>query len=372
MSFQDVYGTGGPIDLYGSGGSLRMVPLFAAHRMIIDAVSSTPLHAYRANPDGSAARLPVQPNLLTKPLFGTPFTWKAQCVASLLSDGNAFGLVTSLGTNGWPDGLLWLDPNDVVVDDSDLSSPIYYWQGVRVEDLSRLLHIPWILPPGKLRGLSPLRAFKTAFEMGLSAQATARDWFVNGAIPGGHLKNTARRLGKAEAGEAKDVFRAAVEGRDVLVTGMDWDYATIGVPADEARFIETLKLSATQIATIYGLPPEEIGGEAANSLTYATVEGNDLRFNSRVIRSWAVRIEEALSTLMSRPTYSKFNLDANVRADLKTRMEAHEIALRIGLETQPEGRRLEDRPPLTDAERSEWLATWRPQPSTAPATREHA
>ena len=49
----------------------------------------------------------------------------------------------------------------------------------------------------------------------------------------------------------------------------------------------------------------------------------------------------------------------NVRADLRTRMEAHEIAQRAGLETNPEARRLEDRPPLTEQERADWLALWR-------------
>jgi HK97 family phage portal protein len=370
VSFQDVYGVGGPIDLYGSSGTLSLIPLFAAHRTIIDAVASTPLHAYRAQNDGTSQRLPIQPALLRSPSFGTPFTWKAQCISGLVSDGNAFGLITSIGVNGWPDALMWVNPYDVTIDDSKLEDPKYYYRGARI-DPGSLLHIPWILPPGKLRGLSPLRAFKTAFEMGAAAQVMGRDWFVNGAIPGGHLKNTARTLKTPEAQEAKAVFRASVEGRDVLVTGSDWDYTTIGVPADEARFIETLKLSATQIATIYGLPPEDLGGDSGGSLTYATVEGNERR-KANGMRPWAVRVEEAISTIMARPVYAKFNLDAGVRADLKTRMESHEIALRTGLETQSEARRLEDRPPLSDLERAEWLATWRPPNPTTPATREQA
>jgi hypothetical protein len=41
-------------------------------------------------------------------------------------------------------------------------------------------------------------------------------------------------------------------------------------------------------------------------------------------------------------------------------MQAHEIALRIGLETQDEGRAIEDRPPLTEAERQQWLDAFGP------------
>ena len=35
-----------------------------------------------------------------------------------------------------------------------------------------------------------------------------------------------------------------------------------------------------------------------------------------------------------------------LRADIKTRMEAHKIGIEIGIETVNEGRALENRPPL--------------------------
>jgi HK97 family phage portal protein len=361
INYQDLWATGGDVTqlFNGTEGALRLVPLFGAHRTIIDAVSATPLHAYREQAGGISARVPRQPPLLTRfPFGGSQFSWKSRCVASMVSDGNAFGLVTSLGPDGWPSGLLWLDPRRVGIESDDAHvAPQYYVDG-RWTDPASIVHIPWIVPPGKHRGLSPLKMFITAFEMGQSAQQMGRDWFVNGAMPSGHLKST-NILGPGQADETKRKWKAAIQGRDVFVSGADWDFTAIGVPADEARFIETLKLSATQIAAIYGIPPEEIGGEAGGSLTYATVEGNERRLASRVVRPWAVRIEEALSLAMPRPVFAKFNLDAIVRADLMTRMQAHLIAQQAGMETNGEGRALEDRPPLTDTERAEWLALWR-------------
>lgn len=359
IDFQTEFANGNNVDLFGGPiGVMRLIPLFSAHRIIIDSVASTPLHGYRLRPDGTTQRMPSQPKLLTTPSLGTPFTWKAQCVASLLSDGNAFGLVTSLGSDGWPSSLSWLNPFRCTVDDSDLMAPEYYYDGRRLE-AGTFVHIPWIVPPGRLRGMSPIKAFRTALEMGQAAQTQGRDWFVGGAIPSGHLKSTGT-LDATRAVEAKKRFKESVQGRDVFVSGVDWDYATIGVPADEQRFIEALKLSATQIASIYGVPPEEIGGETGTTtLTYQTLESNEIRFSSRTTRPWAVRIEETLTQLLSRPTYAKFDLDANIRVDLETRTKAHEIAQRAGIETNAEARRAEDRPPLTDAERAEWLTMWR-------------
>ena len=46
----------------------------------------------------------------------------------------------------------------------------------------------------------------------------------------------------------------------------------------------------------------------------------------------------------------KFNLDASARADLKTRYEAHQIAIQSDFKTVDEVRALEELPPLTDAQ----------------------
>ena len=74
-----------------------------------------------------------------------------------------------------------------------------------------------------------------------------------------------------------------------------------------------------------------------------------------------MRIEEALTAHMPRPQYAKFNLDAGVRADLKSRMESHEIAMRTGVSTQDEARALEEKEPLTPEQKAEWLAMYGPQ-----------
>lgn len=358
VSYQDVFSRGEPLPLspFASDAVQRLIPLYAAHRLITDSIGATPLHGYRVRGDGTSERLASQPKLLSVPPFGTMFGWKAQYAASVLSDGNAFGLVTGLDSTGWPAGLYWLNPYDVEVDETG-TLPEFAYCG-RPLPREAVVHVPWIVPPGRFRGISPLRAFRVSIEMGVAVQQVARDWYVSGAIPSGHLR-TQGELTEEKADEAKRKFKQAVKGRDVLVTGPDWEYQTIGVPADDIRFIESYRLSASQVASIYGIPPEEIGGESGGtSLTYATLEQNDIKFNRRVVQPWAVRLEEALTAVMPRPQYAKFNLDANVRADLRTRMEAHEIAQRAGVETNDEARRLEDRQPLTELERERWLEAW--------------
>lgn len=370
ISYGDVWSRGGDVSAISASSinaALRLAPVYSATRLIADQFAAAPLRAYKVAPDGTRGRMDRQPSLITAPSATvSAFTWKYQAITSVLLRGNAYGVITSTDANGWPTAIEWLNPDDVQVDENG-RLPEYAYKG-RALDRMSVVHIPGYVVAGSCIGASPLTAFKTVIETGLRAQEFGNDWFKNGAVPGGILKNTAQTIGPEVAQAARDRFKAATRGRELFVTGSDWDYSTLSVPADEARFIETLKLTATQIANVYGVPPERVGGETGSSMTYGNREQDSLDLVTYGLRPWFVRFEEALSSLMPRPQYAKFNIDAIVRADLLTRMQAHEIATRVGLETNDEAREIEDRPPLTTDQKAEWVDTYRANaPTTAPA-----
>ena len=89
-----------------------------------------------------------------------------------------------------------------------------------------------------------------------------------------------------------------------------------------------------------------IGGEAGNSLTYATVEGRALDFVKFSLTPWIVRLETAIGELLPRGQTVKFNVNGLLRGTTKERYDAHAVALQAGFLTVDEVRALEDRPPL--------------------------
>jgi HK97 family phage portal protein len=91
--------------------------------------------------------------------------------------------------------------------------------------------------------------------------------------------------------------------------------------------VETAKLTATQIAVIYGVPPEKLGGTTGNTLTYTNVEAASIDYLMFSLRPWLVRVEAALSTLFPRGTYVKFDTTEMLRTDAKTRAEIDAISL---------------------------------------------
>lgn len=369
ISYQDIWGTDSDWDYLSTvtNDFSTFVPVFAATRLLCDAVAQTPLHAY-----SDAGRLDRQPPFLSSPsVRGTRYEWMYRLAYSLLIRGNAYGVVTGVGADGWPSSIEWLNPADVsVMDDNDVTNPVFTVHGQPVAS-DAILHIPAFPMPGKVLGLSPISAFATTTEVGWQAIRFGRDWFRNNGNPGAILKNTKLdTIPKDSTDVIKSRFKSAVAARDLLVVGRDWEFNSVSIPAEESQFLATIKATASQVAAIYGVPPERIGGEAASSRSYANLD-MDLRYlRSTAVSGWLTQIEQSLTRVAPGRCYVQFNMDANIRADTLTRMQAHEIALRTGIETQDEARAVEDKAPMTPDEQAAWLTAYGPKQPPVPVTRE--
>ena len=347
VSFHDFWGSGADVTGVRANSTdvaLTLVPVFAATRLLADSIASLPLQTFRTV--GAAREQVPTGALLQDPTeFGTVYDWIHRAVTSLTLRGNAFGYVTSWDSDANPARIEWLNPDEVTVGDNRaVARPSWYWQG-RPVDSGRLIHIPGFTLPGLVLGLSPIAAYATTIETGLYAQMFGRDWFVNGSVPASVLE-TEHEIDEEQAKIIKARFRAAASGREPVTLGAGVQYKPIAVPPNESQFLATMKATVTQVASIYGIPPEMIGGETGASMTYANVEQQAINFVSYTLRPHLVKLETALSRLLPPAQYAKFNVDAIIRADLKTRYEAHHLALSDGWKSKDEVRALEDLAPL--------------------------
>lgn len=340
---------GGPQPSAVTGdNAIRLIPLFACVRILADGVASLPLQAYRKDGD-RREQLTTTPRLVDKPSARDDlFRWLHKCVVSLALRGNAYGLIVARDGFGYPTMIEWLNPDDVFVDEQRPTLPVFYWMGHKVptEDI---VHVPWFVLPGKVVGLSPVAAFASTIGVGLSATQYGARWFDNGGTPPGVMKNTTKTLNGPEAEQVSDRLMARIRAGKPLVVGSDWDFTALKVSPEESQFIETTKMNATQIAAIYGVSPEKVGGEAGGPLTYNTVELNQLADQGN-LRPWLVRLEAAFSALVPERTYLKFNADAMVRTSLLDRYKAHSLALADGWRNRDEVRAIEDLPPIPGGE----------------------
>ncbi|MFI6861780.1 phage portal protein [Streptomyces sp. NPDC050421] len=334
--------------------ALSLIPVFACVRLIADNVASLPLQLFeRSGQD----RHPMNytPELFQHPdVQGDLFTWLHKCVLSMSLRGNAYGLVTQWDPMGFPTMVEWLNPDDVWVDELDPVQPKYYWQG-RFVPPDQILHIPWVVLPGKVVGLSPVALFAQTIGAGLMVTEYGRSWFTNGGTPPAVLKNSQKTVAPDESEEISNRLASRMRSRKPLVIGSDWDFEALKVSPEESQFIESMRLNASQIAAIYGVPPEKVGGESGGSLTYSTVEMNSLDLINTTLRPWLVRLEGALTNLMPGRNFVRFNVDAMLRTSILDRYTAHGKALEQGWRNLDEVRAIEDESPLPDKQGQTYL-----------------
>ncbi|MGH3096952.1 MAG: phage portal protein [Streptosporangiales bacterium] len=331
-------------------GALRLAPVFAATRILASQVSSLPPQAYRRNGD-QRERISA-PSLFGSPsATGTTRDWLFRAMTSLVLRGNAVGLITDRDAMERPLKLEWLNPADVFVEDAmmfgpgSFTDPKWFWLGQHIptEDI---VHIPWFTLPGKVWGLSPIGAYAVTVSTGLAAQRYSDDWFKAGGVPPGTFKNAEKTVDQKQANIIKARMLAAIRTHEPIVYGNDWEYTPITISPQDAQFVETMKLTANQIAAIYGIPPSKLGGETGDSMTYSNVESEGIHFLQYTLLPWLTQLEDVFSGLLSRRHYVKFNVDSLTRSDAQTRYSNYERARMIGLMNIDEIRALEDLPPL--------------------------
>jgi HK97 family phage portal protein len=316
--------------------------VWACVNLIAGSISTLPLAAYR---DGDETPLPTLPPLLRQPSAGwslPEFTYAL--LQSLLLRGNAYGLIVDRAGAGLLPSqveLLALDRVQVTV-----NGAVEWRVDGQLVDPASIWHVKAFTAPGQVLGLSPIAHARQAIALGLGAEKYAAKFFGESAIPSGVLTSD-QDIKQDRADQIKARWKSAHQAnREIAVLGNGARFQPVTIPPEQAQFLETTQANVRTICRYFGVQPELIGADSGNSLTYANVEQRALDFLTFGLRPWLVRLETALSALLSSTTTVKFNAAALVRTDLLTRYQAHESAIRAGWKLRSEVRDLEDLPPI--------------------------
>lgn len=333
---------------------LRLAPVFAAGRLLASSIAALPLQVYRTSGDGGQ-KMTLPPLYRAPSATGTLHDWIFRAVTSMVYRGNAIGYIAARNSLEYPTRVEWLNPDDVYVADrlyvgrGSFTDPIWYVRGEEVPTRD-LVHIPWFTLPGRVWGMSPIGAFAATVSTGLAAEQFSADWFRNGGTPPGTFRNSTQVVDQKDANTIKQRLVNAIRSHEPIVYGKDWEYTPISISPNEAKFVDTMRLGASQIASIYGIPPEMIGGETGKSMTYSNTEMQAIQFLEFTLLPWLTKLETSLSALLPGTQYVKFNVDALIRSDSATRYTNYKTAREIGLMSVDEIRALEDLPPLPDGQ----------------------
>ena len=270
----------------------------------------------------------------------------AETVASLLLHGNAYWLKTR-GSDGYTIiNLDVLDPAAVSVSRDRAGRVTFGYDGRDDYTPHEIEHLKLLSRPGQLLGLGPIQAARTELSGIIDLRDYGARWFSTTTdVPSGVL-STDQQLPAAVADEYKRRWQETHDG-GIRILGNGLRYDPILLRPEDAQWVESKRLSTTDIARLFGVPAKlMLAAIEGGSQTYSNVEQEWTEFVRFSLMTVLREIEEALTNCLPRGQTARFNIEALLRTDTKSRYEAHEIGLRAGFLTVDEVRAREGLPPL--------------------------
>jgi HK97 family phage portal protein len=205
-------------------------------------------------------------------------------------------------------------------------------------------------------GISPVGLMRQAWGIALAAEEYAGRFWANNGRPGGVLYSD-KPITDPDYERALRRYRSRHEGLSnsslvaLLDNGVKWQ--DVGIPPGDAQFLETRKFQVREAARAFRVPPYKIADLEAGSVSYASVEVQQLDYITSSLNPWLGRIENAVKrAVFNSPAdraagrYARFQRAALLQGDAKTRFQVYDLGIKNRILTPNEAREREDLPPL--------------------------
>ena len=330
--------------------AIQTTAVYACVRVLSEAIAALPLHTYRHTSNGKEKA--VDHNLYhllhnePNPEM-TSFVFRETLMGHLLLWGNAYAQIIRDG-RGKVIALYPLMPDKMTVDRNEKGDLIYIYlkDGMSyVLKSEEVLHILGLGFDG-LVGYSPIAMAKNAIGMAIATEEYGAKFFSNGANPGGVLEHPGVVKDPARIRESwNSVYQGTGNAHKVAVLEEGMKFQSIGIPPEQAQFLETRKFQINEIARIYRVPPHMIGDLEKSS--FSNIEQQSLEFVMYTLDPWVVRWEQAivrslLSSTEKKEYFVKFNVNGLLRGDYQSRMSGYAVGRQNGWLSADDIRELED------------------------------
>lgn len=348
--------------------AMQTTAVYACVRILAEAVASLPLHVYEYQDDGGKKLVhdhPLYYLLHDEPNPEmTSFVFRETLMSHLLIWGNAYAQIIRDGA-GRVLGLYPLLPDKMDVQRDDKGKIYYVYSRnsdenpmfkeygnikLKAEDV---LHIPGLGFDG-LIGYSPIAMAKNAVGMTLACEEYGASFFANGANPGGVLEHPGVLKDPSKVRESwNSVYRGVSNAHKIAVLEEGMKYQQIGIPPEEAQFLETRKFQINEIARLYRIPPHMVGDLDKSS--FSNIEQQSLEFVKYTLDPWVIRWEQSLQRSLLLPGekgkyFIKLNVDGLLRGDYQSRMNGYAVGRQNGWFSANDIREMENMNPIPDEE----------------------
>lgn len=363
--------------------SIGIASVYAAVGLLSGQIGLLPFKVYRRVDDQrvEARNHPAWRLLNQRPNASTPAgRFWATVAVHLLLYGNAF--IEKIG-RGSDMELQLLLPSEVTVK---------WWPGLREKtfvhspasgvisgspntnrqrelDSEDVLHIMNMSLDG-ITGLSVISACRNPLGAVLARDEFEGTFYRQGTVLSGYVKTPGVLKSDVALKRLKDSLKALFAGsaraHGVAVFEEGAEFVNVTSPLVDLQFVESKNMSRTDVANLFNIPPNYLGGSSGDSLTYATVEANSIQLAQMAVAPLTNTIAEAVSqdpSILPQNVFdAEFVLEGMMRGDAKTRAEFYEKLVGMKAMHPDEVRQKENLPPLTPSQKKEL----NPAPVVAP------
>ena len=330
--------------------AMQTTAVYACVRILAETIASLPLNVYRSTDNGKEKAIDHQLYYLLhdepNPEM-TSFVFRETLMSHLLLWGNAYAQIIRDG-RGKVLALYPLLPDRMMVDRTTEGQLYYEYRKdtgyviLRPEDI---LHIPGLGFDG-LVGYSPIAMAKDAIGMAIATEEYGGKFFANGASPGGVLEHPGVVKDPARIRESWNaVYQGSGNAHRIAVLEEGMKFQSIGIPPEQAQFLETRKFQTEEICRIFRVPPHLVAN--LDKATFSNIEHQSISFVVHTIRPWLVRLEQGMNKALLSPSekgryFVGFVVDGLLRGDYASRMQGYAIGIQNGFLSPNDVRTLEN------------------------------
>jgi len=358
ISYQTIFETGDEIQFGTSSGTyidadtaLTIASVFSATSLIADTMSTLPIDTFIRR-DGARFPWRPRPAFIDRPDVDIPReAFFSQVITSLLLSGAAYIRVYS--RRGEVVNMQCLNPQTVRMERNRVGRVMFHVDGEnRPLTSDDVLYIPDLMKPGQLKGVSRVEALKDNLGIGKALDQYTAQFFSNGTSLGGVIQYPGQ-LTQEQAEVLRQNFDAKHGGfkrahRTGILTG-GAEFKPTQTDPEKSMLVESKNQAIADVARAFHMPPHLLGLD--KGMSYSSVEENNRFFTQHTLRPIASKIENSLSTLLSRypggeTAFVRFNMEGLLRASLEERTSAYSKLMQMGAMSINEVRSLEDMRPL--------------------------
>ncbi len=344
--------TGVPVTPYSA---MQVATVYACVNRLSKDIGKLPLQIHRRLTRGMTLDLEHPLNAL----FRRPNRWQtpSQCwsyfVWALVLRGNGYAAILR-GQAGEPREVLPISPDRVSVTQGSAGDLYYRFNhpaltpGLRL-DADNVLHAKGMTLDGVV-GVSPIFMAQDVVGLALAAQQHGATLFRQGAQLNGIIRHPQKLSPEGKdylSSRFQSGFGGVQQAHRTAVFDEGMTFEKIAMTSEEAQFLETRGMQVLEICRLFDVPQHKVmsGGEK-----FANREASEQQYVNDTLLPLGQQIEELAERNLlfedEQGRYAiRFNFDALLRADRKTRIETNARAI-MSSQMNPNEARLDDgRPP---------------------------